>query len=70
MTPLHLTAESGHVKIVNYLCDKGADTNIQDKEGVNPNFKLPLFKKIAQLLFESNSLSAFKFQRSWIASCM
>ena len=37
MTPLHLAAESGHVKIVNYLCDEGADSNIQDKDGVNLN---------------------------------
>ena len=35
MTPLHLAAESGHVKIVNYLRDEGADINIQDNDGVN-----------------------------------
>ena len=35
MTPLHLAAESGHIKIVvNYLCDKGSDINIQDNDGV------------------------------------
>ena len=34
MTPLHLAAESGHIKIVNYLCDEGADINIQDSDGV------------------------------------
>ena len=34
MTPLHLAAESGHIKIVNYLVDKGADINIQDDNGV------------------------------------
>ena len=38
MTPLHLAAESGRVKVVNYLCDKGADTNIQDDDGVNLNW--------------------------------
>ena len=37
MTPLHLAAKSGHVKIVNYLCDEGADINIQDNDGVNLN---------------------------------
>ena len=35
MTPLHLAAKSGHVKIVIYLCDQGADINIQDNDGVN-----------------------------------
>ena len=34
MTPLHLAAESGHVKVVNYLCDEGAHMNIQDNDGV------------------------------------
>ena len=34
MTPLHLAAESGHIKIVNYLCDKAADINVQDNDGV------------------------------------
>ena len=37
MTPLQLAAESGHIKIVIYLCDKGADINIQDNDGVIPN---------------------------------
>ena len=37
MTPFHLAAESGHVKIVNYLCDEEADINIQDNDGVNLN---------------------------------
>ena len=34
MTPLHLAAESGHVKVVNYFCDEGADINSQDNDGV------------------------------------
>ena len=34
MTPLHLAAESGRIKILNYLVDKGADINIQDDHGV------------------------------------
>ena len=34
MTPLHLAAESGHIKIVNYFCDNGADIKIQDNDGV------------------------------------
>ena len=37
MTALHLVAEGGHIKIVTYLCDKGADLNIQDNDGVNLN---------------------------------
>ena len=37
MTALHLAAEGGHIKIVTYLCDKGADLNIQDNDGVNLN---------------------------------
>ena len=34
MTPLHLAAESGHIKKMDYLFEKGADINIQDDEGV------------------------------------
>ena len=34
MTPLHLAAESGHIKIVKYLVDKGADINHQDDNEV------------------------------------
>ena len=34
MTPLHLAAESGHIKIVDYLYDQGADINIQADNGV------------------------------------
>ena len=34
MTPLHLAAESGHIKIVDYLYDQGADINIEDNSGV------------------------------------
>ena len=34
MTPLHLAAESDSIIILNYLCDKGADINIQDNDGV------------------------------------
>ena len=37
MTPLHLAAESGHINKVKYLCDEGADINIQDNDGVNLN---------------------------------
>ena len=37
MTPLHLAAERGHVKIVIYLCDEGADIKAQDNDGVNLN---------------------------------
>ena len=34
MTPLHVAAERGHTKIVDYLVSKGADINSQDKKGV------------------------------------
>ena len=34
MTPFHLAAESGHIRIVNCLYDQGADINIQDDNGV------------------------------------
>ena len=34
MTPLHLAVAIGHIKKVNYLCDEGADINIQDNDGV------------------------------------
>ena len=34
MTPLHLAARSGRVKILNYLVEQGADINIQDNNGV------------------------------------
>ena len=34
MTPLHLAAENGYVKIFGYLVDQGADINNQDDNGV------------------------------------
>ena len=37
MTPLHLAAKSGRVKVVKYLCDERADINSQDNDGVNLN---------------------------------
>ena len=35
MTPLHAAAERGRFQIVDYLANKGAATNTQDKYGVN-----------------------------------
>ena len=35
MTPLHLAARRGHVDIVRYLVDKGADINIKDENWVS-----------------------------------
>ena len=34
MTPLHVAAERGYVKIVDYLVGKGADIDIKDENGV------------------------------------
>ena len=34
MTPLHVAAERGFVKIVDYLIDKGADIDVQNENGV------------------------------------
>ena len=34
ITPLHVVAERGHTRIVEYLVDKGAQIDIQDKNGV------------------------------------
>ena len=34
-TPLHSAAEEGHVDIVRYLVDKGADLNVKDEIGVS-----------------------------------
>ena len=34
MTPLHFAAESGRIKILNYLVEQGAPINIQDDNGV------------------------------------
>ena len=34
MTPLHIAAERGYIKIVDYLISKGADIDIQDDNGV------------------------------------
>lgn len=35
MTPLHVAVKKAHIEIVEYLADKKADINIQDKEGVS-----------------------------------
>ena len=34
MTPLHIAAERGFVKIVDYLVRRGADIDIKDEDGV------------------------------------
>ena len=34
MTPLHLAAESGRIKILKHFVEQGADINIQDDNGV------------------------------------
>ena len=60
MTPLHLAAESGHIKKVNYLCDEGADINIQDNDGVNLNAGIDQLIESELAQFENNNLSIFK----------
>ena len=32
-TPLHCSAEYGHVAVVKYLIDHGSDINIEDEDG-------------------------------------
>ena len=34
-TPLYMAAEGGHIEIVRYLVDNGADINIKDHNGVS-----------------------------------
>ena len=34
MTPLHIAAERGYVKIVDYLVGKGAEIGVQERNGV------------------------------------
>ena len=34
ITPLHVAAERGHTRIVEYLVSKGAHVDIQDENGV------------------------------------
>ena len=34
-TPLHMAVEGGHVEIIKYLVQKGAQVNIQDEAGVS-----------------------------------
>ena len=34
MTPLHLAAEYGYIKMLCYFIEQGADINIQDHKGV------------------------------------
>ena len=64
MTPLHLAVTIGHIKKLNYLCEEGADINIQDNDGVI-NSQFTYFQAGALLLIENNNLSAFKLQISW-----
>jgi hypothetical protein len=48
LTPLHLTAFMGHVELVNYLLEKGADVNaVQLSAGLNTG-KTPLYHAIVQ----------------------
>ena len=66
MTPLHLAAESNHIKIVECLLDQGADINIQDENDVILYTNVIDYSELAgkccthcsfSLLFESKVLS-------------
>lgn len=51
MTPLHVAAEKGHDRIVEYLIDLGAEINAEDNDGVgildnNWQFKLTTFSTL------------------------
>ena len=51
VTPLHVAAHGGHVDTVGYLVDKGANTNIQAKNGVSKTTDC----KLVLLIFPSQS---------------
>ena len=62
MTPLHLAAESNHIKMVECLLDQGADINFQDDNEVILHinavdyFELTGRCCIISLLFENKTL--------------
>ena len=68
MTPLHLAAESGHYKILNYHVDQGADINIQDNDGVVTSIALSIltlslhYVLYTMLICLKGGLSDFKLQ--------
>ena len=35
-TPLHFAAETGNIKIVQFLLNRGANVNLPDKDGITP----------------------------------
>ena len=60
MTPLHVAAERGHFKIVQFLVGEGADVNTKDNSGVNlcENYQkstLLLVSLISEVLNSSNT---------------
>ena len=67
MTPLHLAAESGRIKILKYLIDQGIDINLQDDNGVttsnmptNSNAARSSLSFMCYVNFMNKCLSVFK----------
>ena len=65
MTPLHLAAESGCVKVVLYLTDIGADINSQDNDGVILNADRLADWILISLIFKQVINCCLKIPMNW-----